>query len=61
MAESMASGISNIWYESTGLFSLFLETLLIPLANALDFDNLVVALVTGPIGNVAVFLPLSQG
>jgi hypothetical protein len=54
----MASGISDMWSESTRLLSLFLGTLLIPLADALALDNLVVALVTGPVGNGTVYLPL---
>jgi hypothetical protein len=55
----MDSGIFDIWSESTGLLSLFSKILLVPLESASALDNLVVALVTGPVGNLAICLPLS--
>jgi hypothetical protein len=54
----MASSMSDIWSESIRLLSLFSGTLLKNLANALALENLVATLVTGPIGNGTVCLPL---
>jgi hypothetical protein len=47
--------MSDIWSESIRLLSLFLG---IPLADALSLNNLVASLVTGPIGNGPICLPL---
>jgi hypothetical protein len=57
----MASGMSDIWSESTRLLSLVSGTLLIPLAYALALDNLVAALVTGPVENGTILLPSFVG
>jgi hypothetical protein len=57
----MASVISYMWSESTRLLSLFSGTLLIPLADALALDNMVVSLVIGHVGNGTVFLLLFVG
>ena len=53
----MASRMSDIRFKSTRLLSLVSGTLLIPLADALALDNLVVALVTGPVENGTFCLP----
>jgi hypothetical protein len=54
----MASNMSDIWSESIRLLYLFLGTLLKTLVDALALDNLVATLVTGPIGNGTICLPL---
>jgi len=57
----MSFGIYDIWSEFIELLSLFSEILLVPLASASVLDNLVVALVIGPAGNLAIYLPLYVG
>jgi hypothetical protein len=58
LVESMDLGMSDIWFESIRLLSLFSGTLFIPLADALYLENLVASLVTGPVGNGTICLPL---
>jgi hypothetical protein len=57
----MASGMSDMWSESTRWISILSRTLLIPSVDALSRDNLVVALVTGPIEDAITYLSLFVG